>query len=145
MQVLRIFKFVRIGLENDRFFNYSLDGRQVIAAEVITTVILILFIQAGLVLSFEDGVNPNFQNFRNAFYYSIVALTTGSGNVVPQTTLENSVTGVGLILTITVIPWLAFRVRQIGLVGGKERQRRNEVSHSQDANYCHECGEELEE
>lgn len=146
VQVLRIFRFVRIGLENDRFFNYNLDGRQVVAAEILTTIVLILFIHAGLVLSFENGVNPDFQNFGDAFYYSIVALTTtGFGNVVPQTTLGNLVTGIGLILSITLIPWLAFRARQIGLSGDKKCQRCDEVSHSQDANYCHKCGEELEE
>lgn len=112
LQIFRVFRFIRVGLEDDSFFHYDLTGKQVIIAEVFTSLILIVTIHAGLIFAFENGVNPGLSNYGASFYYSIISLsTTGFGNVVPVTTLGKMVTSAGLILAVTVIPWLVFRPR----------------------------------
>lgn len=143
VQILRVFRFLRLGLENRRVFDYSLTARQVVVAEAMTAIAVIVNLHAGIVYELEKGVNPQFQNFADAFYYSIVALTTtGFGNVVPQTRLGQIVTSVGLILAITIIPWIVFRGRK-GKIRGNSCPRCRSEGHKTEANYCYECGEDL--
>ncbi len=121
IQILRVFRFLRLGLENKRVFNYALTARQVVVAEAMTAITIILNLHAGFVYELEMGVNPQFQHFGDAFYYSVVALTTtGFGNVVTQTRLGQAVTSVGLILAITIIPWIVFHDRK-GKIRGYRR------------------------
>lgn len=144
LQVLRVFRFIRIALEDNRLFNYKLTGKQVVMSEVAVTIFTILFLHAGVVLAFESPVNADFNNFWDSFYYSVVALTTtGFGNVVPQTLLGRISTSVGLISAVTVIPLLVIRARE---AGGKidACPRCGEKSHKEDANYCHQCAEPLD-
>ncbi|ESS12969.1 MAG: ion channel [uncultured archaeon A07HR60] len=143
IQILRVFRFLRLGLENKRVFNYALSARQVVVAEAMTAITIILNLHAGLVYELEAGVNPQFQNFGDAFYYSVVSLTTtGFGNVVPQTRPGQAVTSVGLVAAITVIPWIVFRGRK-GKVRGNKCPRCRSEGHKTEANYCYECGEDL--
>jgi len=143
IQILRVFRFLRLGLENNRVFGYALTARQVIVAEAMTAITIILNLHAGLLYELENGVNPQFQNFADAFYYSVVALTTtGFGNVVPQTRPGQAVTSVGLIIAITIIPWIVFRARK-GKIRGNKCARCRSEGHKTEANYCYECGEDL--
>lgn len=112
LQVLHVFRFIRIGLDNNRFFNYNLSRKNLVIAEVLTTIIIIISLHTGLILAFESGANPDITNFGSAFYYSVIALsTTDFGNVVPVTLFGKIITSVGLISAITVIPWIVVRPR----------------------------------
>jgi voltage-gated potassium channel len=143
IQILRVFRFLRLALEDDRLFGYALTARQVVVAEALTAIGIILNLHAGLIYEIESGVNPQFQNFADAFYYSVVALTTtGFGNVVPQTGLGQAVTSVGLIGAITVIPWIVFRARE-GKIRDNKCARCRSEGHRTEANYCYECGQDL--
>lgn len=143
IQILRVFRFLRLGLESNKAFGHTLTGRQVIVAEAMTAITIILNLHAGLVYELENGVNPQFQHFGDAFYYSVVALTTtGFGNVVPQTRPGQAVTSVGLIMAITLIPWIALRARE-GEIRDNECDRCHSEGHKAEANYCYKCGAKL--
>ena len=143
IQILRVFRFLRLGLENRRILGYSLTARQVIVTEAMTAITIILNLHAGLVYELEKGVNPGFQNFGDGFYYSVVALTTtGFGNVVPQTRAGQAVTSIGLVFAITIIPWIVFRGRK-GKIRGNKCPRCRSEGHKTEANFCYECGQDL--
>lgn len=143
VQVLRVLRFVRIGLENENFFNYDLESRQVVVAELLILIFVILTLHAGVIYGLESGVNDDFNNFGDCLYYSVVALTTtGFGNSVPVTTAGKMATSVGLIAAVTLIPWLVVRARTTGEID-IECSRCENSRHYGDANYCWKCGEEL--
>lgn len=145
LQIFRVFRFVRVGLEDDTFFHYDMTEKQVIIAEVLTTIILIVTMHAGLIFAFEHGVNSDISNYGSAFYYSVIALsTTGFGNVVPITILGKIVTSIGLIMAVTVIPWLVIRPRNTA-ENNKKCDNCHLEDHPEKAQFCHICGEELSE
>ncbi|MFW5911507.1 MAG: potassium channel family protein [Halolamina sp.] len=145
VQIFRVFRFVRLGLENDRFFNYELTSRQVITAELLILVFIILNLHAGAIWGFESGINEDFNNYGDALYYSVVALTTtGFGNTVPITTGGKMATAIGLIAAVTLIPWLVVRARETGETD-IQCSRCGNSKHYSESNYCWRCGEELED
>jgi voltage-gated potassium channel len=143
VQVLRVLRFVRIGLENEQFFNYDLGSRQVVVAELLILVFIILNLHAGAIYGLESGVNEDFNNYGDALYYSVVALTTtGFGNTVPTTAAGKITTSFGLVAAVTLIPWLVVRARETGEID-TQCSRCGTSKHYDDANYCWKCGEEL--
>lgn len=145
IQVLRVLRFVRIGLENDIFFNYELSPRQVVTAELLLLIFIIFNLHAGAIYGLESGINEDFNNYGDALYYSVVALTTtGFGNTVPITTAGKMATSVGLIAAVTLIPWLVVRARETGETD-IQCSRCGNSNHYSESNYCWRCGEELED
>lgn len=143
VQVLRVLRFVRIGLANKNFFNYDLSSKQVVIAELLILIFVILSLHAGVIYGLESGVNESFNNYGDCLYYSVVALTTtGFGNNVPVTTAGKMATSVGLIAAVTLIPWLVVRARATGELD-VECSRCGNAKHYRDSNYCWRCGEEL--
>lgn len=143
IQVLRVLRFVRIGLEDGTFFEYDLTSRQVVVAELLILIFVVLNLHAGAIYGVESGVNEDFSSYGDSMYYSVVALTTtGFGNTVPVTTAGKIATSIGLIAAVTLIPWLVVRARQTG--GTDARcSRCGNVKHYSGSNYCWQCGEEL--
>lgn len=145
VQVLRVLRFVRLGLENDNFFNYDLTARQVITAELLLLIFVMLNLHAGAIWGFESGINGGFNNYGDALYYSVVALTTtGFGNTVPITTGGKMATSIGLIAAVTLVPWLVVRARETGETD-IQCSRCGNSKHYSESNYCWRCGEELED
>lgn len=143
VQVLRVLRFVRLGLEDQNFFNYELTSRQVVIAELLILIFVILNLHAGAIYGLENGVNESFSNYGDALYYSVVALTTtGFGNTVPVTPAGKVATSFGLVAAVTLIPWLVVRARETGKLD-VECRRCGNSKHYGDANYCWRCGEEL--
>jgi Ion channel. len=145
IQVLRVLRFVRLSLEDNTFFSYELTSRQVVTAELLILIFIILNLHAGAIYGLESGVNEDFSNYGDALYYSVVALTTtGFGNTVPITTAGKIATSVGLIAAVTLIPWLVVRARETGETD-IQCSRCGTSKHYSESNYCWRCGKELEE
>lgn len=143
IQVLRVLRFVRIGLENNQFLSYDLTARQVTIAELLVLIFVILNLHAGVIYGLESGVNPDFTNYGAALYYSVVALTTtGFGNSVPVTAAGKAATSIGLISAVTLIPWLVVRARTTSEVTA-ECSRCGTSEHQRGSNYCWKCGKKL--
>lgn len=143
VQVLRVLRFIRVGLENDRFFNRDLSSQQVGVVELLMLIFVILTLHAGVIHGLETDVNPGFQNFGDTMYYSVVSLTTtGFGETTPVTDAGKFATSFGLIAAVTLIPWLLVRARnKSGIEVSCDRCRTSK--HLVNSNYCWKCGKEL--
>lgn len=143
IQILRVFRFLRIGLENDRFLNYNIKPQQIVIVELLMLIFVILTVHAGAIHGVEAGINPEIENFGDSMYYSVVALTTtGFGNVVPQTNTGRFLTSFGLIAAVTLIPWLVVRARNKQGIN-TECTQCHTSRHLENSSYCWRCGEKL--
>ncbi len=102
--VLRIFRFLRFTAKEHRLFGIiSLEMLNV--ARLVVTIIMIFFVSSGFFYYVENPVNPMVQNFGDAFYFSVVALSTvGFGDIVPISGWGRLVTIMMIISGIILIP-----------------------------------------
>jgi voltage-gated potassium channel len=97
----------------------------------------------------ENPLNPNVQNFGDAFYFTVVAVSTvGFGDIVPVTQAGRLVTIAMIISGIILIPFQAARIFRAWLMTGREKKVLICPScgldrHDADARYCKKCGEGL--
>lgn len=142
---LRAIRFLRITIENQRFFGITVDESRIGQIRIIMTIFLIFFVTAGVFYEIEHILNPDIGNFGNALYFSIVAIsTTGFGDITPVTSMGRAVTMIGLLLAITLIPIQIAKARSLTSIdGSKECSRCGQSGHAEDARYCKYCGEKL--
>jgi len=147
LAVLRIFRFMRFFAEDHLLFGHiASDVLRV--ARLIITILLIFFISSGLFYYVESPVNPNVQNFGDAFYFTVVALSTvGFGDIVPITEGGRFVTVLMIISGIMLIPWQASRiVREWFSISNKKSIVCPDCGlahHELDASHCKHCGHVL--
>jgi voltage-gated potassium channel len=109
---------------------------------------MIFFISSGFFYYVESPVNPEVQNFGDAFYFTVVALSTvGFGDIVPISGPGRLVTIMMIISGIILIPlqagrifreWVTVCERKIAVCPNCMLER-----HDVDAVYCKRCGQEL--
>ncbi|MDD1742626.1 MAG: ion transporter [Methanotrichaceae archaeon] len=149
LAVLRIFRFLRFIAEDHLLFGIiSLEMLNV--ARLVVIIIIIFFVYSGLFYFVESPVNPAIQNFGNAFYFTVVAVSTvGFGDIVPVSDLGRLVTIAMIISGIILIPlqaarifreWLNVSEKKVLVCPGCGVGR-----HDKDADYCRKCGEELKQ
>jgi voltage-gated potassium channel len=150
---IRLFRWFRI-LRLIRFVNRkylfgvsSEDG--VIFARILFTLFVIIFVYSGLIYQFEHPANPNvFKTFFDAFYFSVVTMTTvGFGDVTPVSEFGRLLTVLMILTGIALIPW------QIGDLIKRLVKTTNQVEtvclgcglafHDVDALFCKKCGKDL--
>lgn len=156
IQYIRIFRWFRI-LRLIRFINLKIlflninseDG--VIFARILFTLFTILFIYSGLIYQVEHPVNAEaFNTFLDAFYFSVVTMTTvGFGDVTPISEGGRLLTVLMILTGIALIPW------QLGDLIKQLLKTANQVeklcsgcslpSHDRDAQFCKICGTKLAE
>jgi voltage-gated potassium channel len=156
IQYIRMFRWFRI-LRIIRFIDLKIyflrisseDG--VIFARIIFTLFTILFIYSGLIYQVEHPVNAEaFGTFLDAFYFSVVTMTTvGFGDVTPISEGGRLLTVLMILTGIAVIPW------QLGDLIKQLLKTANQVetlctncglsSHDADASFCKICGKQLGE
>ena len=102
-RILRIIRFINI--EISIFKINTEDGK--IIARILLIVFTIIFIYSGLIYQIEHQSNPkNFATFFDAFYFSIVTMTTvGFGDVIPLSQAGRIVTLIMILTGIVVLPW----------------------------------------
>ena len=156
IQFIRIFRWFRI-LRLIRFINLKVyflrisseDG--VIFARILFTLFMIVFIYSGLIYQVEHGANSQaFGTFLDAFYFSVVTMTTvGFGDVTPVSEGGRLLTVLMILTGIAVIPW------QLGDLIKQLLKSANQVEklcsgcglpfHDKDAQFCKICGTKLAE
>lgn len=145
--VLRVFRFLRFTAEEHRLFGIiSLEMLNV--ARLVVTIIMIFFVSSGFFFYVESPVNPQVQNFGDAFYFTVVALSTvGFGDIVPKSGWGRLVTIMMIVSGIILIPLQASRIFREWV---SVCERKTEVCkncnlerHDTDARYCKRCGQEL--
>ncbi|GAA0293646.1 ion transporter [Halarchaeum salinum] len=143
IRVVRVLRFYRFTRDAEFFFG-TVSDNALRAAKLLITVLVILFVSAGLFYGAEHAANPDVGTFGDAFYYTVVTLSTvGFGDVLPVTTLGRWVTIASIIAAIILVPQQASKIV-------KEWTRREKVdvtcpncglsAHDPDASHCKACG-----
>ncbi|MBZ6493544.1 ion transporter [Natrinema longum] len=143
VRVVRVLRFYRFTQDAEFFFG-TISDDALRALKLLLTVLVLLFVSAGLFYSVEHVVNPDVRTFGDAFYYVVVALSTvGFGDIVPVTTAGRWVTVASILAGIIVIPWQASKIV-------REWTDREKVDitcpncglshHDPDASHCKACG-----
>lgn len=143
-RVLRIFRFLRFAADPYFFFgNITWHFLKVI--RLLLTIIIIFFVSSGFFWVVESPINPAVSTFGDAFYFTVVALTTvGFGDVTPISTGGRIVTVLMILSGIILIPWQASQiVKEWFFLSRKKRiicKKCGLKYHDKDASHCKQCG-----
>jgi len=145
VHTLRIFRFIRLLVNEQQVFGRHLTIATVRRMELSMTIFLIFFIATGPMYAFEEAVNGGIDNFADAFYYTVIAVSTvGFGDIVPQTAGGRWVTVTAVLVGFVLIPWQASRLRNISDAGTATCRRCGQEVSERDC-YCRRCGLELDD
>jgi voltage-gated potassium channel len=144
LRVFRIFRFLRFTADPDFFFG-SITLQLLKVVRLFLTILMLFFISSGLFFFVESDLNPNVNNFGDAFYFTIVALTTvGFGDITPLSDGGKWVTILMIFSGIILIPW------QISLIVREWMRMATKIEstcpgcglryHEEDASHCKSCG-----
>jgi len=143
-RVFRIFRFLRFTADPIFFFG-DLTSHLLNVIRLLLTVFIIFFISSGFFYFVESSVNEQVNNFGDAFYFTVVSLTTvGFGDIVPHTEAGRWVT-VGMVLSgIIFLPRQASRIiKEWVRIGSKKEIVCPACGlryHEKDASHCKSCG-----
>jgi voltage-gated potassium channel len=143
VRVVRVLRFYRFTRDAEFFFGTVTDNT-LRAMKLLLTILVLLTASSGLFYSAEHAANPGVSTFGDAFYYTVVTLSTvGFGDVVPVTAAGRWVTVGSILAAIIVIPRQASRIL-------REWTTREKVNvtcpncglsyHDSDASHCKACG-----
>ena len=144
IRVFRIFRFLRFTADPHFFFgDISLHLLKVV--RLVLTIFLIFFVSAGLFWFVESPANPTVRTFGDAFYFTVVALTTvGFGDIIPVSEAGRWVTVLMILSGIVLIPWQAGQIIREWV---RYRDKTDVVCpncgmrfHDNDASHCKSCG-----
>ena len=144
IRTLRIFRFLRFTADPDFFFG-SITMQVLKVMKLFLVIFIIFFISSGWFFYFENGTNGLVNNFGDAFYFTVVTLTTvGFGDITPVTTGGRWVTVLMIISGIILIPlyasqivkeWVHMSVKTDVICPGCGLRY-----HDKDASHCKSCG-----
>ncbi|MBW4615159.1 MAG: potassium channel family protein [Desmonostoc vinosum HA7617-LM4] len=151
IRLLRWFRILRLIRFIDRKFLFASVSTEdgVIFARILFTLFAIVFVYSGLIYQVEHPVNPQvFDTFLDAFYFSVVTMTTvGFGDVTPISELGRLLTVLMILTGVALIPW------QVGDLIKRLVKTANQVEivcsgcglifHDVDAGFCKRCGTKL--
>jgi voltage-gated potassium channel len=143
LRVVRILRFFRFTRDEEFFFGtVTLETLRVM--KLLMTVVAIFFVSAGLFYGFEHGVNERVGTFGDAFYFTVVTLSTvGFGDITPATRAGRLVTIAAILAGVILIPWQASKIVR----EWAHKDKRNVTCpdcgleyHDADASHCKACG-----
>jgi voltage-gated potassium channel len=144
IHTLRVFRFLRLLVDEQQVFGRSLHVRTVRRVELSVTIFLIFFISTGFLYAVEAPANPDISNFGDAFYYTVIAVSTvGFGDIVPVTDAGRWVTVTAVLVGFVLVPWQASRLRNLPDVQDTTCPQCGEAV-NEDDRYCRRCGTEFD-
>ncbi len=144
IRVLRIFRFLRFTADPDFFFG-TITFRLLNLIKLFLTICMIFFISSGLFFHVENGINPHVETFGDAFYYTVVTLSTvGFGDITPKSEAGKWVTVLMILSGIILIPWQVSRLVKEWL---HIATKKDVICpgcglryHDENASHCKSCG-----
>ncbi|MFC6989528.1 potassium channel family protein [Haloplanus sp. GCM10025708] len=110
VRIVRVLRFYRF-TQDATFFFGTVSDNTLRAMKLLLTVLVLLSASAGLFYSAEHATNPEVTTFGDAFYYTVVTLSTvGFGDIVPQTELGRWATVASILAAVVVLPRQASRI-----------------------------------
>lgn len=143
-RTLRIFRFLRFTADGDFFFG-SITPQLLKVTRLLLTILMIFFISSGLFYFVESDLNLNVKNFGDAFYFTVIALTTvGFGDIIPLSDAGKWVTVLMILSGIVLIPWQISRIAKEWVRMGTKKEiicsKCGLCYHDEDASHCKSCG-----
>jgi voltage-gated potassium channel len=144
IRVFRIFRFLRFVADGDFFFGrINLSILRIMRLGL--TILMIFFVSSGLFFHVESPINNQINTYGDAFYYTVVTLTTvGFGDITPISTAGRWVTVLMILSGIVLIPWQASQVVREWIHLSQKRQvvcsNCGLKYHDADASHCKSCG-----
>jgi voltage-gated potassium channel len=144
IRVFRIFRFLRFTADPHFFFG-DITVRLLNLIRLFLTIFMIFFISSGVFFYVENISNPGVQTFGDAFYFTVVTLTTvGFGDITPLSEAGKWVTVLMILSGIILIPWQVGRIAREWI----HIATKKEVIcpgcglryHDENASHCKSCG-----
>jgi voltage-gated potassium channel len=138
----RILRLIRL-IESRSLFDHKTEDIAILF-RILFTLFAIVFIFSGLIYQVEHPINPKFDNFLDAFYYSIFTMTTvGYSGVTPQSEAGKLVTVLMVLTGIALIPVQLGELFKRLVVTANQSDRddpTNQTSNNQTSVICSGCG-----
>jgi len=143
-RVFRVLRFLRF-FDSEQFFFGKISEEMLRVLRLGITVFMIFFVSSGLFYLVENPLNEGVRNFGDAFYFTVVALTTvGFGDITPVTGAGKVVTTLCILSGILLIPWQVGQIvrKWIHISSKSPVVCRNcgLKYHDPDAVHCKACG-----
>ena len=143
LRVLRVLRFYRFTRDAEFFFG-TISDNALRATKLLLSVLVLFFLTAGLFYTAEVRANPGVGNFGDAFYYTVVTISTvGFGDILPVTQLGRWVTIASILGAIIVVPWYGSKIVREWAGADKVDVTCPEcglTGHDPDASHCKACG-----
>jgi voltage-gated potassium channel len=144
IRVLRIFRFLRFTADPIFFFGV-ISPRLLKVIRLLLTILIIFFVSSGFFWFVESGANQEIKNFGDAFYFTVVSLTTvGFGDITPVSEGGRWVTVIMILSGIILIPWQVGQVVKEWFVAAVKKEvvcpQCGLKYHDRDASHCKACG-----
>ncbi len=144
LRLFRVFRFLRFTSDPNFFFG-TITWHLLKVIRLIMTILMIFFIASGLFWFAESPYNEGVKTFADAFYFTVIALTTvGFGDITPITDTGKWVTVLSIISGIVLIPWQVSQIAKEWIIlSGKHDVVCKKCGlryHDKDATHCKACG-----
>ena len=144
LRIFRILRFFRFTADPDFFFG-RITYQFLRVLRLFLTIIIIFFISSILFYEVEHPVNASVATFTDAFYFTVVALTTvGFGDITPLSEGGKWVTILMILSGIILIPWQISRIVKEWIHIARKRDivcpQCGLRYHDDDASHCKSCG-----
>jgi voltage-gated potassium channel len=142
-RIFRIFRFLRFAADPEFFFG-NITAHLLKVVQLLLTLLIIFFVSSGLFWQVESPINDNVSTFGDAFYFTVVALTTvGFGDIIPVSETGRWITILMIFSGIILIPWQVSRIAKEWIRIDKKTITCSQCGlqhHEKDASHCKSCG-----
>jgi voltage-gated potassium channel len=144
LRIFRILRFFRFTADPDFFFG-RITHQLLRVLRLFLTIVIIFFVSSILFYEVEHPVNTSVATFTDAFYFTVVALTTvGFGDITPLSEGGKWVTILMILSGIVLIPWQVSRIVKEWIHIARKRDivcsHCGLRYHDEDASHCKSCG-----